>query len=79
MEPPSAKVLEDVFARLRRHRLIRTAKPDGMMQLGELQIEILPSLTRVIPFDSVEEWQSRVEAFQPTANPSAEEGAALEP
>lgn len=79
MEPPSAKVLEDVFARLRRHRLIRTAKPDGMTQLGELQIEILPSLPRVIPFDSVEEWQSRVEAFQPTANPSAEEGAALEP
>ena len=78
LEPPTAKVLEEVFARLRRHRLIRTAKPDGMTQLGELQIEILPSLARVIPFDSVEEWQGRVEAFRPGAEQRAEDGAALE-
>jgi hypothetical protein len=66
IEPPPATQLDNILARLKRHRLIRTAKPDGLNQLGDMQIEILPSLARAIPFDSVEEWQSRVETFQPT-------------
>ncbi len=78
IEPPQATQLENILARLKRHRLVRTAKPDGMTQPGELQIEILPSLARAIPFDSVEEWQSRVETFQPTTRPRAGEDAAPE-
>ena len=65
IEPPEKSHIETLLARLRRHRLIRTAKPEGMTQLGEMQIEILPSLARAIPFESIEAWQSRVDTYQP--------------
>ncbi|MBX7208907.1 MAG: DUF4194 domain-containing protein [Verrucomicrobiaceae bacterium] len=62
---PEKSQIEACLARLRRHRLIRTLKPEGMTQAGEMQIEILPSLARVIPFDDIAAWQARVEQFQP--------------
>lgn len=62
---PEKTQIESCLARLRRHRLIRTLKPEGMILAGEMQIEILPSLARVIPFDDIAAWQERVEAFQP--------------
>ena len=65
IEPPEKSHIETLLASFRRHRLIRTAKPEGMTQLGEMQIEILPSLARAIPFESIEAWQSRVDTYQP--------------
>jgi hypothetical protein len=65
IEPPEKSHIETLLARFRRHRLIRTAKPEGMTQLGEMQIEVLPSLARAIPFESIEAWQSRVDTYQP--------------
>lgn len=62
---PEKSQIEACLARLRRHRLIRTLKPEGMTQAGEMQIEILPSLARVIPFDDLAAWQQRVELHQP--------------
>ena len=60
-----------MLTKLRRLRRDRTARPDGMTQPGELQIEILPSLPRVIPFDSLEAWTTRKDAYQPTTSPEA--------
>ncbi len=65
IEPPQATHIESLLGRLKRHRLVRTAKPEGMTQLGEMQIEILPSLARVIPFDEIAAWQARVDQYQP--------------
>lgn len=62
---PEKSQIESSLKRLRRHRLIRTQKPEGMTQAGELQIEILPSLARVIPFEDIQAWQSRVDMHQP--------------
>lgn len=62
---PEKSQIESCLVRLRRHRLIRSLKPEGMTQAGELQIEILPSLARVIPFDDIAAWQARAEAYQP--------------
>jgi Domain of unknown function (DUF4194) len=73
IEPPEKSHIESVLARLKRHRLIRTAKPEGMTQLGEMQIEILASLPRVIPFEDISAWQAKVDQFQPQSN--AEEDA----
>lgn len=73
IEPPEKTHIESVLARLKRHRLIRTAKPEGMTQLGEMQIEILPSLARVIPFDDITAWQAKADQFQPQM--TSEEGA----
>jgi hypothetical protein len=65
IEPPEKTHIESLLARLRRHRLIRSTKPEGMTQLGEMQIEILPSLARVIPFDDIAAWQMKADSFVP--------------
>jgi hypothetical protein len=70
---PEKSQIESCLVRLRRHRLVRTLKPEGMTQAGEMQIEILPSLSRVIPFDDIATWQARVETFQPPKDGSAVE------
>jgi hypothetical protein len=67
IEPPQATHLENILARLKRHRLIRTHKPDGALQPGETLIEVLASLPRVIPFDSLEEWTARKDLYLPEA------------
>ena len=67
IEPPEKTQLEDLLARLKRHRLIRTNRPEGSTQLGEMLIEILPSLPRVIPFDGIEDWLARAGMYQPSA------------
>ena len=65
IEPPEKSQIEAALTRLKRHRLIRTKKPDHMSHTGEILIEILPSLARSIPFDSIEQWQERVEMASP--------------
>lgn len=64
IEPPEKTHLDVLLARLKRHRLIRTNRPEGTTQLGEMLIEILPSLPRAIPFDSIEEWLARAGLYQ---------------
>lgn len=71
IEPPEKTHLDVLLARLKRHRLIRTNKPEGSTQLGEMLIEILPSLPRAIPFDNIEEWLARAGMYQQTAQPLA--------
>lgn len=66
IDPPEKTHLDTLLARLRRHRLIRTHKPDGSENLGETLIEILPSLPRVIPFDSLEACLDRAALYDPT-------------
>lgn len=68
---PEKSQIESCLVRLRRHRLVRTLKPEGMTQAGEMQIEILPSLARVIPFDDIAAWQARAETFQPPKDGTA--------
>lgn len=70
IDPPGETHLDGVLARLKRHRLIRTQRPDPTSPLSEMQIEILPSLARTIPFDSIESWLVRTELYQPAANPA---------
>jgi hypothetical protein len=74
IDPPEKTHLNDLLARMKRHRLIRTHKPEGALQLGETLIEVLPSLPRVIPFDSLESCLARAALYQPTTelSPSPE-------
>jgi hypothetical protein len=66
IDPPEKTHLDSLLARLKRHRLIRTHKPDGAENLGETLIEILPSLPRTIPFDSLESCLKRAALYQPS-------------
>lgn len=65
IEPPEKSQIEAALTRLKRHRLIRTQKPDQMEHAGDILIEVLPSLARAIPFDSIEQWQERVDMAMP--------------
>lgn len=72
IDPPEKSQIDNILTRLRRHRLVRTHRPEGTTEPGELQIEILPSLTRVIPFDDLESWLQRADLCQPeTVSPPA--------
>jgi hypothetical protein len=66
IDPPEKTHLDALLGRMKRHRLIRTHKPEGALQLGETLIEVLPSLPRVIPFDSLESCLARAALSQPT-------------
>ncbi len=77
IDPPEKSQLDSILTRLRRHRLVRTHKPEGMSQAGEMQIEILASLSRVIPFDDLESWVERADLCQPAA-PGDGQGLAAE-
>jgi hypothetical protein len=77
IDPPEKTQIDTVLTKLRQLRLIRTLKPEGMTQPGELQIEVLASLSRVIPFDDPAAWLERASLCQPEpdatpdANPDA--------
>lgn len=70
IEPPEKSQIEAALTRLKRHRLVRTQKPDSMEHVGDLLIEILPSLARAIPFDSIAQWQERVDMASPQPAPA---------
>ncbi len=74
IEPPEKSQIEAALSRLKRHRLIRTQRPEDMTQSGDLLIEVLPSLARAIPFDSIEQWRERVDLASPRdGEPETEE------
>lgn len=64
IEPPEKTHLEQILARAKRHRLVRTHRTDPNAPIGEMLIEILPSLARTIPFDSIESWLARTALYQ---------------
>lgn len=73
IEPPEKSQIDNALTRLKRHRLVRTQKPEQMTQPGEMLIEVLPSLARAIPFDSIAQWQERADlASPPVEAPSLE-------
>ena len=65
IEPPEKSQIESALTRLKRHRLIRTQRPDDISNPGGLLIEILPSLPRAIPFESLEQWMERADLVAP--------------
>lgn len=67
IDPPEKTHLESMLGKLKRHRLVRSSRPEGSTQLGEMVVEILPSLPRVIPFDSLESYLDRLAHYQPQA------------
>ena len=65
IEPPGITALEELLARLRRKRLVRFLRSEDSTRPGDAQIEILPSLARTIPFDSLEAWLDRARLYEP--------------
>lgn len=78
IEPPTKAQLREMLNKLRRRQLVRTRWHDDAERFGDSDIEILPTLPRVIPFENVAAWEQQSAQYKnPTeaAEPSkAEEG-----
>lgn len=60
VQPPAETHLERLLARCRSRRLIRFQRHEDPLRFGESAVEILPTLPRVIPFESVDAWERMV-------------------
>ena len=66
IEPPQPTHLDRILSKLRRKKLIRYQRNEE--RFGASQIEILPTLQRVIPFEDAAAWEQQAELYrQPTS------------
>lgn len=72
IEPPGITALEELLSRLRRKKLIRFQRSDDSSRPGDAMIEILPSLARCIPFDSIDAWLERARLYEPEPQHSSQ-------
>jgi len=64
IELPTPAQLRDMLGTLRRRRLVRVRWHEEASQFGDSQIEILPTLAHVIPFENAEAWQQQATLYQ---------------
>ena len=64
IEPPSAAQLREMLSKLRGRRLVRVQWHEDAAQFGESQVEILPTLAHVIPFENADAWQQQAALYQ---------------
>ena len=70
---PTTAQLRDMLGKLRNRRLVRVQWHEDASQFGESQVEILPTLEHVIPFENAAAWEQQVALYQqPAAEPDAE-------
>ncbi|MGV3773870.1 MAG: DUF4194 domain-containing protein [Verrucomicrobiales bacterium] len=74
VEPPSEAQLRDMLGKFRNRRLVRLQWNEESAAFGESQVEILPTLARVIPFEDAKAWEQQASLYQqPLAvNPNEE-------
>ncbi|HEY5892353.1 MAG TPA: DUF4194 domain-containing protein [Chthoniobacterales bacterium] len=75
IEPPTETQLTAMLGTLRARRLLRLRRHDDPAQFGESQVEILPTLSRVIPFENAAAWEQQAALYQPNAAPEGESAA----
>ena len=61
--PPTEAQLRDMLGRLRNRRLIRIQWSEDATRFGESQVEILPTLPRVIAFENADAWQQQAALY----------------
>ena len=69
---PTPAHLREMLGKLRSRRLVRVQWHDDPSRFGESQVEILPTLRQVIPFDSAAAWEQRAGQYQQAAGTDAE-------
>jgi Domain of unknown function (DUF4194) len=70
--PPTEAQLRDMLGKLRGRRIIRIQWNEDAARFGESQIEILPTLPRVIPFEDTSSWQQQMSLYQSAPEAAAE-------
>ena len=78
LELPKEGQMREILGKLRHRRLVRVQWEDDPERFGESQVEILPTLPRVIPFADAEAWEQQVALYQPPPEGEAAAGAVPE-
>lgn len=63
IELPTEGHFERMIARIRSKRLIRFDRHEDPQRFGESMVEILPTLQRVIPFESLQAWEEQAALY----------------
>jgi hypothetical protein len=61
---PNPSQLREMLGKLRNRRLVRVQWHEDAAQFGESQVEILPTLARVIPFENAAAWEQQAGLYQ---------------
>jgi hypothetical protein len=78
VELPSEAHMREMLGHFRNRRLVRIQWHDEANQFGESQVEILPTLARVIPFENAAAWEQQAGLYkqgQASPEPNSAEGA----
>ena len=67
IDPPTSSTLREVLHHLRRKKLIRFQESEDSTRPDDALVEILPTLPRVIPFESLAAWLERAALYDPHA------------
>ena len=65
---PTEAQLRDMLGKLRNRRLVRVQWHEDNSRFGESQVEILPTLPRVIPFENATAWEQQAVLYQQPGN-----------
>ena len=71
--PPNDGQLREMLGRLRNRRLVRVQWAEDTTRFGESQIEILPTLARVIPFEDAAAWEQQAALYPQPATEAVKE------
>lgn len=72
---PNESQLREMLGKLRRRRLVRVRWHEDVNRFGDSEIEILPTLARVIPFENAAAWEQQADVYRQPAEEAAEEEA----
>lgn len=61
---PNPSQLREMLGKLRNRRMVRLQWHEDAAQFGESQVEILPTLARVIPFENAAAWEQQAGLYQ---------------
>ena len=78
VELPKEAQLREILGELRHRRLVRLQWHEDPERFGESQLEILPTLSRVIPFENAAAWEQQAALYQQPAEPDATPATAKE-
>jgi hypothetical protein len=67
---PKEAQMREILTRLRHRRLVRLQWHEDPERFGDSQIEILPTLPRVIPFEDASAWEQQVGQYQQATDPA---------
>ena len=73
--PPTEALLREMLGKVRNRRLVRVQWHEDPKRFGESQVEILPTLSRVIPFEDLAAWEQQVTLYHIPENARPQEEA----